>query len=288
MEIVTYNVPLQRGKPLTIVPIGDIQWAGKKGPTSLSLLKETIDKGLAADAWYIGMGDYIDFLSPSNRQRLAGANLYDTAMDVVDNTAMRLVEEIYEEALKPTRGRWLGMLEGHHFSQLKSGTTTDQKLCEMLDAKFLGSTAFVRLNFIKGGGGKGRSGGYPLVIWAAHGSGGSGKIAGPLSKLENILPYWDADIFLAGHHTKQVVGAINRIYPYFHASGDKLVHRKLMLVGTGGFAKGYMEGSKEGQVPRGGYVEQGLMNPAALGAPIVRIVPRMEGEVWAPEITAEI
>lgn len=108
MELVTHTFPLKHSKPVTIIPIGDIQWAGERGSTALGLLQRTIERGLEEDAWFVGMGDYIDFLSPSNRQRLASAALYDTAMDVVDSKAMELTEEIYEKALKPTKGRWLG------------------------------------------------------------------------------------------------------------------------------------------------------------------------------------
>jgi len=173
---------------------------------------------------------------------------------------------------------------------LKTGITTDQKLCEWLDAPFLGSTAFIRLNFLDHARKEGkRSGGFPFTLWVTHGNGGTGKIGAPLTKLENIATYWDADMFLMGHHTKEVVGAINRISAKWHPQGHKLVHRKIMLVGTGGFSKSYVEKSKEGNIPRGSYVEQGLMSPAALGAPIIRIRPfRDENRCWSPEVTVEI
>src|SRR3989304_5688136 len=119
-------------KPLDIWFIGDLQWAGnKQGGTALSSLQHTIKTALAEEAngkivRFVGMGDYTDFASPSNRSRLKAANLYDTATDIIDQKAEELTEEI-GDYLKPTRGKWLGMVEGHHLHELKDGTTTDMR-----------------------------------------------------------------------------------------------------------------------------------------------------------------
>ena len=48
-------------EPLNIVPIGDIQFAGKNGPTDLKRLARHIQWARDNNAWYIGMGDYVDF-----------------------------------------------------------------------------------------------------------------------------------------------------------------------------------------------------------------------------------
>ena len=83
---------------------------------------------LKRDAWFLGMGDYIDFLSPSGRQKIAAAGHYEAALKSIDDRALDLMHEVYAMFLKPTKGRWLGMLEGHHFAQLRDGTTTDMRL----------------------------------------------------------------------------------------------------------------------------------------------------------------
>jgi hypothetical protein len=64
------------------------------------------------------------------------------------------------------------------------------------------------------------------------------------------------------------------------------------LVGAGGFSKGYMERTQNGKVPRGSYVEAGMMRPVVLGNPLVFITPNIydkvkEGErvrYWSPQI----
>lgn len=305
MELLNIPIPWtdrRTHEPIIIAPIGDIQWAGKRGPTAKELLKEHIARCQELGAWYIGLGDYIDFLSPSNRQRLKAAALYDTSEDVIDDKALDLVLELYEDYLKPTKGRFLGMTHGHHWHQLKTGETTDQRLCQLLGTTFLGTCAYIRLNFIKRHKTEhGPSQAFNVTLFVHHGSGGGQKVTAPLLKLENILPYWDADIMLIGHMTKQAAAPIPRITPrWIGRAAPDLIHRRIYIVGCGGFAKGYTEGAMQGKVPMGSYVEQRMLSPTSLGAPIVKITPRCEfrnptvhgrrhtRQTWSPDIRVEL
>lgn len=294
MELVSIDIPAKAGESTIIAPIGDIQWAGKRGPTALDTLKRHVDTALEMNAYFLGMGDYIDFMSPSNRQRQRAAALYDTAEDVIDDKALELVIELFDLVLKPTKGRWLGLLEGHHFSQLKTGDTTDQRLCQMLgNANFLGSSAFVRLGFNT----HGTRG--SVVIWCHHGVGGGQTQGAPLNKIATAANSWEgADIFIMGHTCKAPVDKLSRPYPRWHGRGNaELVERTIYLVNSGGFSKSYIVGAKHGRVPRGGYAEQGMMRPVTLGAPFIKINPVREYmgrnrsgsvHVWRPGITVEV
>lgn len=295
MELLSFDIPRKQGDhaPVVIAPIGDIQWAGHRGPTAKELLKRHIDRCMSLNAWFIGLGDYTDFASPSNRQRLRAAALYDTAEDVIDDKALDLVLELYQEYLAPTKGRWLGMLHGHHWAMLRTGETTDQRLCQMLGTTFLGTEAFVRLRFVID-----KTSRVNVTLWAHHGCGG-GQLAGsPLNKLEQAASrFSDADVYIMGHTTKMPAVPIERIYPRWHGQGaPDLTHKRIYLVNSGGFARGHVKGAMQGRVPMGGYVEQGMMAPASLGAPIIRITPRMDftkhknvkTKTWAPEVSVEI
>jgi hypothetical protein len=295
VELVTFDIPRKQADktPIVIAPLGDIQWNGKRGPTAKDTLREYLDWTMELGAYYLGMGDYTDFLSPSNRQRLAGAGIYDTSMDAIDDKALDLVLELYQDYLKPTKGRWLGMLHGHHYAMLRTGETTDQRLCQLLDARFLGTSAFIRLQFqifnAKGN----------VIIWAHHGCGGGQTAGAPLNKLQNAALGFDADIYVMGHTTKAPAAPLNRVRPRWHGrSAPDLVHKKVLLVNSGGFNKSNVVGHKQGRVPMGTYAEQGMMNPAHLGAPIIRIEPRIKDtgdhstknreRAWEPKITVEI
>lgn len=273
------------------MPVGDIQWAGDKAEVALGMLQRHIRWGVDHDAWFIGMGDYIDTLSPSNRSRLRGAELYDTAIKALDRDAQARVKELYNEALKPSKGRWLGLLEGHHFFQYRDQTTSDQELAKMLECPFLGTSAYVRLVFPRNETGRSTPQTGSVVIWAHHGAGSSQAAGGAINRLARLMPAWDADIYLMGHHHKVGAQPMDYVRPVYPPNGKPhLLHTTKLLVATGSFLKGYIVGRQDGGIPRGGYVEQGMMNPVQLGAPLVRIRPRWVGDnrVWHPDFNAEV
>ena len=264
--------------------LGDFQWAGKKAHgTALSQLKETIAEANERGAYFIGMGDYIDFLSPSNRQRLRAAALYDTAEDVIDEKSMELTQEIFDLALRPTVGRWLGMVEGHHFAQLKDGTTTDMRLCEMLKAPFLGTSGVIRINFKRTG-----TSAMAVTLWVHHGHGNGQTNYYPLARLERFAAGQETiDAFAIGHTTKMGHSLDNRMGYRWGSQHGKAYHRTIHYIGTGGYSRAYIEGAKQGRVPRGGYAEQGMMKPAVIGSPTLIIRPVLDRDSQYPVLKVE-
>jgi hypothetical protein len=241
------------------------------------------------------MGDYVDFASPSNRQRLASAALYDTANDVIELSAANLVKELYERALKKSTGRWLGLLEGHHYYQYSTGITTDMELCSLLKTQHLGNCAYVRLLFRSHHteSSEGRFG--SLTLWVHHGAGSGQRAGSPLNRLDQLPIYWDADVYLMGHQSKKAAAPIQRVEPVWAGRGEpRLKHRNIVIAATGSFSRAYMVGNRHGRVPRGDYVEQKMLNPAALGGIKIKIRPiwrHMGGKksprTWEPEVSVE-
>lgn len=278
------RVTTHKWEEMRICYIGDIQWAGKRAHgTALSALKEKIAEEVERDAYFLGMGDMIDFMSPSNRQRLRAAALYDTAEDVIDEKAMELTHEIFDLALKPTVGRWLGMVEGHHFSALKSGDTTDMRLCEMLKAPFLGTSGVIRINFKRSG-----TSALAVTLWVHHGHGNGQTNYYPLARLERFAAGMESvDAFAIGHTTKMGHALDNRMGFKWGPQHGKAYHRTIHYIGTGGYSRAYVEGSKQGRVPRGGYAEQGMMKPAVIGSPTLIIRPVAERDGQYPVLKVE-
>ncbi len=289
MELVTYTFPVKsRGSDeILVMPVGDIQWHGDDRGVALGMLKRHIQWGVDNDAWFLGMGDYIDAFSPSNRQRLRSAALYDTANAIIDQKAEDLLGQLYDKALAPSKGRWLGLLEGHHYHQFAAGMTTDMLLADRLQTRFLGTSAYVRLLFGRGGNSVGT-----VLIWAHHGSGGGQTPAAVLNKLRGMAATFDGDVFLMGHLPKKVVDVMDRMVPVYPKKGEPfLVHRTRVLAGTGGFMKTWVPGARQGIVPRGGYGEAAMYQPAALGGVVVRVRPRWKQEgdhdFWSPDLSIE-
>ena len=300
MQIISRPIHVKsETETILVLPVGDIQWLGfPDEDVAIDMLSRHIQWGVDHKAYFIGMGDYIDAFSPSNRARLKEAGLYDSSHRVIDKTADDLLETLYEKALAPSKGRWLGMLEGHHYHQYSDGTTSDQQLCRMLEAPFLGTSAFVRLNFSFGT----KTSKGDVKIWAHHGVGSGQRAGAPLNKLELLPAYWDADIFLMGHHHKKVATPLDRIVAHFPHIGSRtppvLIHKTVLLVGTGGFLKGYVADRRCGPVPRGSYVEMKMLAPVSLGGPLIRIRPRFKhimrrgtnvnSHIWLPDLSVEL
>lgn len=259
---------------VTICPIGDLQY-GAPG-CNMDRFRDHIEWSQAQpNPLYIGMGDLVDFGSPSNRAILqsliAKGSLYDSARDALDYAAEKHLEEVMK-VLEPTKGQWLGMLEGHHLWQFPDGTTSDIRLCQELGTEFLGTCAIVRLSFVS----KNKQAEGHLSIWAHHGRGSGAFLSSPLNKLEKLAAAWeDIDIFLMAHHHKTVTGKMIKLRPLFpsrqSAVGARLKEREVHIVGTGGFMRGYVENYKKDNRAAGTYVEDGMMGPLPLGAPIIQV-----------------
>lgn len=270
MELLQYAPETVRGRtlpwaPFNVMALGDIQYGSEA--CDVERLRRHIAWGMRHDAYFMGMGDYTDFLSPSNRQRLKQAALYDTAQELIDQWHLRHLDEL-KEVLAPTRGRWIGVHEGHHYHEFTDGTTSDTRLAAWLGAPFLGTSSITRLNF------KDEANHRSVVahVWAHHGEGSGAVLAAPFNKMQAIAGSIDADVYLMGHFHRSGVVLSDKLY-VGGTTQLRLRHRTRALVATGSFLRSYLQGSRANGRPRGSYVEQGLMTPTALGNTMVTIEP---------------
>jgi len=260
MELIQFSVPKSLEK-LTICPLGDIQWSGEKGPTAQGRLQRHIDQCLELGGYFVGTGDYIDFLSPSNRRRLASSDLYDTAVSVIAEKAEELNTQVFEKFLKPTVGRWLGLVEGHHFFEAGS-ETSDMRLAAKLKTTFLGTSAFIRIPSAD------------FVLYVHHGTGGGVLPGSGLNKMyHQAAGLQGAEVYLMGHNTKLTTARLSRPFPVWgERSGDHhLEHRDVWLVNCGGFSRSNNVRNENNGITRGDYAEQGMMTPSPLAAPIITV-----------------
>ena len=258
-------------RPINIMALGDIQ-LGSEG-CDVDRLKRHIAWGLRNDCHFIGMGDYTDFLSPSNRQRLRGATLYDTAQHLIDEWHLTHMHAL-RDLLEPTRGRWIGMHEGHHYHEFSEGGTSDTWLAGEMDAPFLGTAAVTRLQFRDDAAHRS----VAAHVWSHHGEGSGATAASPFNKLEKVSGAIDADVFFMGHYHRAGVIFTDRLF-VGGVRAPRLRHRSRALVATGSFLRSYLQGSRNGGRAQGGYVEKAMMNPATLGNGMVTVTP-VHREDW--------
>ena len=256
-------------EPLLIMPIGDIQYDGPDGAADLPRLARLIEWGMARNVWFLGMGDFVDFLSPSNRDRLQKAGLYDTAQQVVDRAAGQLEDEI-GEILAPTTGRWIGLLQGHHYFVHLDGTTSDTRRANLLKAPFLGDCVIIRVTFKEGV----NRGATTIKIWAHHGHGGAGVL--PTAGLNRLyhqkVRYPNVRLFLMGH-VPQLGHVVTDGLDVTSKGSPQIIHEDTHYVMTGGYARAYQQGSHLAGRPQGGYAEKRMLPPAVLGSPVIQLTP---------------
>ena len=113
--------------PIVIMPIGDAQVGVEAA--DVNRLKRHVGWGVnTQSAMFLGMGDYVDMASPSNRKTLKSAGLYDTVTEALEAKANNDIE-LFLGAVKGSEGRWLGLLQGHHYMEMADGTTSDTHIC---------------------------------------------------------------------------------------------------------------------------------------------------------------
>lgn len=275
MELIEKHMP--RGG-FTLAPIGDIQY-GSQGCAE-DMLRAHIAKVLADDAWLVGMGDYLDHMSPSNRRALMHANVdnYESARSLIDDAVHGRVRDLASSCLADTKGRWLGLVLGDHIWTYEDGQTCDEHLANMMGAPCLGHSAIVSV--VQKGVDR------PLRIYVAHGAGSSVSATGKTLHLERLLGSFDVDIVLMGHSHLLYGFKAERIKKVSTKAGPDLYAEQRVGAITGSFLKGYEKRSSVQSRPAGSYVEQKALRPVALGGLTIRCEPvRYEwGWEWDLEV----
>lgn len=245
-------------------PLGDVHFTPDE-TFPHERFKKHINWALERDMIFVGMGEYLDFTSFSQRKQLMPVR--DNTRKMLDDLVRYHVEQL-AEILLPTQGRWVGMLEGDHRWDFQDGTSADQLLCEYLNCDFLGTSALIRL--------KARIKGHPeadTILFVHHGIGTSRTAGGHLNRVEDLLKWIEADIYLMGHSHAKVAAPIDCQY----ISPDGVHYHRTKIIGrTGAWLRGYMSHepldlNESVFKSRGSYVEQKAYTPAALGALVIGI-----------------
>jgi len=250
-------------KELRILPMGDLQYGPDMDTRRLSGYVKWADQ---IKARIIGMGDYVDFESPSGRQRTEHklAEAYDNEIRALDMPGEKDVEDIFS-ILEPMKGRFYGLIRGHHWCQFsgdKGNSVT--MLAKMLDTDNLGDCALFEMDFGKG---------LKSHIWAHHGTGSGMVSTSALTRLEHMSKTFFANCYLMGHQSKKGVSVI----PWIRQDGNKTIGTNRYLIATGAFMEGYRVGSTDAWgEPAGSYVERKMLVPVALGAPLIMMRPMFD------------
>lgn len=263
-----------------LLPIGDIQY-GNVG-CDLDRLKRHIDQwNDKPNVYYIGMGDYVDAMSPSNRRKWLSVvgDMYDSTKDALDDGINGFLEKV-QEVLRPTIGKWVGLVTGHHSHQFQDGTTTDTRLANFLKTSYLGHSTLAHLVFKT----KDKKRKAICKVWAHHGQGMGVTLEAAIRKVRSsVVPYWMANLYLIGHYHQVLTAAIPWIDTHVDGKGDiQWRSTKRRIVATGSFLEGFKSGSKDPLGHATGlYPEERMLPPNSLGAPVIFIRPKHSKDNYA-------
>lgn len=189
------------------------------------------------NAWFFGMGDYVDSASTSERECLGRAALHESTRADLAQLAAAKVNLLAKE-LDFMRGRLVGLVNGNHFFQFEDGTNTDNRLCGKLDCKYLGVSAFVRLTLQYSGCR------HSFDLWLHHGAGAARLPGGSINRVDQMREIADADVYVMGHdHKRGVFPANPRLsLEQDRVNGLRLKSRQQWLIRSGSFLKSYEDG----------------------------------------------
>jgi len=231
-------------------------------------------------AFWVGMGDYCDFVNASD-PRFAATALADWVQvpDLVDLAAAQ--RDHFLELIEPITGKCLALLKGNHedtihrhyeraiydeIVALVKGRMTTNTLSSSKGALGLGYCGFLRLRLERAPSSKNKGHYWTTDLFLHHGWGG-GRLAGSKAlKLERALRYYDADLVLIGHwHTQQTLQS--SVIGLNRAGRFRKRDRRGCVTGT------WLEGHPENGET---YAERAGYGPAPIGCPIIEFNPSTE------------
>jgi hypothetical protein len=249
---------LTNNQQILLMPIGDIHFGVKDFPAKhfVTTMKWASDRG----ATFLGMGEYLDFTSKSQRPILA--QLRESQLETIDEWVQDKLEELFD-MISFTRGRWLGLLEGDHRWTFETGISGDQYFADKLACDFLGTSALLRLDA-----GVKEHPEADTILYCHHGVGGGSSAGGHLNAVEKKLKDIEADIYLFGHSHAKIGTPLDRQY----ITPDGIhYHRTKLLARTGSFYKTCqsmppLSLDQPAISSRGTYAEQRGYSPSTMGA----------------------
>lgn len=244
-----------------LLPFGDVHY---KNPQHHSELWDEwcLWAKIKPRAMFIGMGDFLEWFSDSERKGVRSINLHESSEKMMDDFAKESCDEFFEK-IKFMRGRVLGMLEGNHFYQFQNGMTSTQYLCQRLGCKYLGASGFIRICFKHTKMNKDMK----IDVFVHHGKGASRLVGGSLNSVQQMAECAEADIYLMGHDHKKSIGMSSRLCLTDGRTGIHLKEKKVLYARTGSFLKGY-------EPDKPSYVTKSLLNPSDLGTVKIELSPR--------------
>lgn len=264
---------LPTNSTITLVFFGDVHYG------SPSHCEATFDEFCEKyqhrkDCWYIGMGDYLDLISASERRIIYSGNLHESTTETFEQWADKLIDGFCDK-ISFMRSRLLVAMEGNHHYRFQSGDTTAQRIIRRLNrnlpdelqCSYGGDMCILRLALARNKGAA-ADGSRTMDIALHHGIGGGRTTGGMFTGLDHFANAVEADVFAMGDNHQLGAVPMQKLYLDNGRRGQPaLRHRKIYKLRTGSFLRGFVKG-------KANYVTDKLLRPAQLGAAELQVTYR--------------
>jgi len=224
---------------------------------------------------FLGLGDYNDLASTSERIILGTRALHESTKQTLEDIYDQHIERFAKE-IDFMKGRLIGLVNGNHYAEFSDGTNSDMRLARLMKTTFLGVAAFIRLYFHY------YNSRIHLDIFCHHGKGAARMVGGSLNRVQQMGEIAEADIYLMGHDHKKPAAFVPKLrLEHSSRSGLMLKHRKQLIARTGSFLKAW-----EPETPS--YVVDACMGPSDLGVTTIELTPIVESSKGKREFRIEM
>jgi predicted phosphodiesterase len=240
-ETHSFNIPCSYGKEVRIICFGDVHWDSPNHADAVWQEDLEYFRKLPKDSTYfIGMGDYLDSTSTTERECLGQISKQMHETFKRDTQALQQAKiDKFSDEISFMKGRLIGLLNGNHYFEFQSGINGDQKLADKLDCKYLGVCALIRLSLVS----YGRT--QTLDIFAHHGMGASRLIGGSINRVAQMFEGVEADIAIMGHdHKRGAMPTTPRLFLHCdHKTGAlKVKQRESWAIRSGSYLASFRAG----------------------------------------------
>lgn len=242
------------GTPLKLIPFGDIHH------DSPAFSEAEFDRFLKRarslrNVMFLGMGDYFDSYSTSERDTMESGKLHDSTRKRNEKDAEIRIDRLAKK-IQFMRGHMIGLLSGNHFVRFNDGSTSDMHLAQKLGTVYLGVCSAIRLSFRH----PNSEAAVCCDIFAHHGKGGGVTACGKFVAVEKLANVCEADILLMGdNHARGAFPIGDRLYIKSVRNNPCCVRAKTRWLGrTGSFLRAYVPNEP-------GYIVDRALPPANLG-----------------------
>ena len=256
-----FNIELENYNDfITLVPFGDVhRFAPNCDTERWKWFREKAKK--YERAYFIGMGDYMDFASAREGEKLKSIGLHKTTMETLEELVQKQ-NRAFAGEISFMRDRLIGLIGGNHTWINDHGITSDEDIANRLGTTYLGWVSVVKLRISF----KNTGTIVPVYIVACHGIGGGRTLGASVRKVEDLFQIFPfADIYMMGHDHQKGAWPQTRLTPIEKKDGTiKMKQQRQYYCRTGSFQKSYEEGT-------GGYATGKLMRPSDLGTMKIQI-----------------